>query len=85
MKFFIVAVACAALTPSFALAKSSAPANVTAGVDPARIDTAREMLDQMIPPEKRSAMVEAIVRRMMANISVVRAIARIQEAVCRQP
>jgi hypothetical protein len=68
MKFLTAMAACIALTPVSAMAQSSAPADVAAGVDPARIETARKMLSQMIPPEKRAAMVETIVRPMMANM-----------------
>ena len=68
MKFLATMIACVTLTPMSAMAQLSAPADVAAGVDPARLETARKMIDQMMPPEKRGAMVEAIVRPMMANM-----------------
>jgi len=68
MKFLATMAACVALMPVGAIAQSSAPTDVAAGVDPARIETARKMLNRMLAPEKRVAMVETIIRPMMANM-----------------
>ena len=68
MKFLAAMTACAALMPGAAVAQASATANVAAGVDPARIETARKMLNEMIPPQKRTELVEGIIRPMMANM-----------------
>jgi hypothetical protein len=68
MKFLAIVAASIALVPVSAAAQSSAPADVAAGVDSARLATARKMIDQMMPPEKRDAMIDSIVRPMMANM-----------------
>jgi hypothetical protein len=61
----------AALMPLAAMAQASAPtpaAAVAAPVEPARLAAARKLIDEILPPEKRDAMVDAIVRPMMANL-----------------
>jgi hypothetical protein len=69
MKLLALTIACAVLAPLPAAAQTSAPsAPAAADIDPARVAMARAMLERMIPPEKRSALVEGIVRPMMANM-----------------
>jgi hypothetical protein len=59
----------AALTPLPTIAQTSAPAaSANAPVDPARLVAARKLIDDIMPPQKRDAMVDGIVRPMMANM-----------------
>jgi hypothetical protein len=59
----------AALMPLPTLAQTSAPAaSANAPVDPARLVAARKLIDDIMPPQKRDAMVDGIVRPMMANM-----------------
>jgi hypothetical protein len=59
----------AALMPLPAIAQTSAPAApVNAPVDPVRLVEARKLIEDILPPQKRDAMVDGIVRPMMANM-----------------
>ncbi|HEX7850037.1 MAG TPA: DUF2059 domain-containing protein [Sphingomonas sp.] len=61
----------AALMPLSAMAQTSAPAPaaaVAAPVEPARLTAARKLIDEILPPEKRDAMIDAMIRPMMANL-----------------
>lgn len=67
----------AVLMPLPAIAQTSAPAAaVNAPVDPARLVEARKLIEDIVPPQKRDAMIDGIVRPMMANM---------REAMMRSP
>jgi len=55
--------ACA--TPGATEVNNAAP---VAAPEPSRLAAARSLLDQLVPPDKREAMIEAIITPMMANI-----------------
>ncbi|MES2096753.1 MAG: DUF2059 domain-containing protein [Pseudomonadota bacterium] len=67
MKIIKALAFCALLTPLSALAQTT-PTTSADSVDPARLKLARQLIDQISPPEKRDAMIEAIIRPMMANM-----------------
>ncbi len=46
-----------------------APATPSAPVDPARLSAARALLDVVLPPAKRDAMIDSIMKGMMANLA----------------
>jgi hypothetical protein len=59
----------AALMPLPTIAQTSAPAaSANAPVDPARLVAARKLIEDILPPQKRDAMIDGIVRPMMANM-----------------
>jgi hypothetical protein len=60
--------ALAATLAPLPVAAQTAPVAAAAPVDPARLTAARKLIDKIAPPEKRDAMVEQIVRPMMANM-----------------
>ncbi|MBR0553210.1 DUF2059 domain-containing protein [Stakelama marina] len=49
-------------------ASADAQTSAAAAVDPARLAAAQKLLGEMMPPERRQAMVEGMLRPMMANI-----------------
>lgn len=68
------AVLLALLTPAPTMAQSSttppvAQAPAATPPDPARLDLARRLIDQIMPPANREQMIEAILAPMMANVS----------------
>jgi len=69
-KILLTALALAA-SPVIANAQST-PAGQTAAtatpVDPARLTAAKALLDELMPPDRRNAMLEGMLRPMMANI-----------------
>jgi hypothetical protein len=80
IRMLIVALAVA--TPAFAqqaplvadkrpLVANNAPldAKTVAPLDPARLASARSLLDVVMPPAKREGMIDAIMKGMMANLS----------------
>jgi hypothetical protein len=77
-----ILIALAVATPSFAqqaplvadkrpLVANNAPldAKTVAPLDPARLASARSLLDVVMPPAKREGMIDAIMKGMMANLS----------------
>jgi len=59
----------ALLMPLPAIAQTSVPAaSANAPVDPARLVEARKLIEDILPPQKRDAMVDGIVRPMIANM-----------------
>ena len=59
----------AVLMPIPALAETPPPPDAAvAAPDPARLAEAHKLIDQVSPPEKRDAMIEGIIRPMVANM-----------------
>ena len=70
MKTVLTAIAMAA-SPAIVHAQTAPaaePATVATPVDPARLSAAKALLDELMPPDRRNAMLEGMLRPMMANI-----------------
>jgi hypothetical protein len=69
-KAMYFAVACASALPLTAIAQTAAaPATGdAAAVDPARLAAARQLIDKISPPAKRDAMIEGMMRPVIANM-----------------
>lgn len=60
---------CATLMPVPALAQAAVDTTAEAApVDPARLAAAHRLIDQIMPPDRRDAMIDQVVRPMMANM-----------------
>lgn len=58
----------AILTPGVVLAQTAAPASLVAEPDAARLASARQLLDQIMPPATREAMIQSMITPMQANM-----------------
>jgi len=58
----------AAAAPAPALAQGPAPVAVPAAPDPARLAASKAMIDVMLPPDRRDAMMRGIIEPMIANL-----------------